>query len=74
MALALLVCGSLGLLAWTLAIGGRRAVEHERQRVTAARAELAVTERKLRDRMATADAAVRTMNEHMQRDNHRTDD
>ena len=74
MALALLVCGSLGLLAWTLAIGGRPAVEHERQRVTAARAELAVTERKLQERMATADAAVRMMNQRMQRENHRTDD
>lgn len=74
MALALLVCGSLGLLAWTLAVGGRRAVGLERERVSAARAELAVAERRLRDRLATAGTALRTANQRMQRENHRTDD
>ncbi|HET7686943.1 MAG TPA: hypothetical protein VFM19_11095 [Candidatus Limnocylindria bacterium] len=61
--LALLVCGSLGLLAWTLAVGGRAAVRTERERVAAARAELAMTERALRERSAAVETALRGANE-----------
>ena len=66
-ALALLVCASLGLLAWTLAIGGRQAVRPERERVSAARAELATAERRLRSRLAATEAVLRTANERMRR-------
>lgn len=61
--LALLVCGSLGLLAWTLAVGGRSAVRAERERIAASRAALAVTERRLLDRSAAVKTALRAANE-----------
>lgn len=61
--LALLVCGSLGLLAWTLAVGGRQAVRHEHERVIAARAALVTAERALRTRMASTEVALRTANQ-----------
>lgn len=62
-ALAILVCGSLGLLAWTLVVTGRAAVVAEGRRVSAARAELAAVERTLHDRMAATGAALRDASE-----------
>jgi hypothetical protein len=61
--LALLVSGSLALLAWTLAINGRDAVRAERARVAAARASLASTETTMRERLATAGATLRDVND-----------
>ncbi|MDQ2933535.1 MAG: hypothetical protein M3R49_00885 [Chloroflexota bacterium] len=46
--LAVGVCGSLGLLAWTLAVGSVRAVRHARREVREARLRLAAAERQLR--------------------------
>jgi hypothetical protein len=63
--LALLVSGSLALLAWTLAVNGRDAVRAERARVAAARASLASTEVTMRERLATAGARLREVNERM---------
>lgn len=65
--LALLVCGSLGLLAWTLAVGGRSAIRHDRERVSAARLTLATAERRLRTRMAATEAVLRAANDRMRR-------
>lgn len=63
--LALLVCASLALLAWTLAINGRDAVRAERARVAAARASLASTEATMRERLASAGATLRDVNDRM---------
>jgi hypothetical protein len=45
--LAVGVCGSLGLLAWTLGVGSLRAVRHARREVKEARLRLAAAERQL---------------------------
>ncbi|MDQ2941086.1 MAG: hypothetical protein M3R05_02725 [Chloroflexota bacterium] len=45
--LAVGLCGSLGLLAWTLGVGSMRAVRHARREVNEARLRLAATERQL---------------------------
>jgi hypothetical protein len=63
--LALLVCASLALLAWTLAINGRDAVRTERARVAAARASLATTEATMRERLAIAGATLRDVFDRM---------
>ena len=57
-ALAVLVCGSLGLLAWTLGVTGVRAVRLERLRVADARARLAAVERSLPERLAAIDEVL----------------
>lgn len=62
-ALAIIVCGSLGLLAWTLAVNGRAVMGLERRRVAAARSRLAVAERTLHERLAPTGAALRDAND-----------
>jgi hypothetical protein len=57
-ALAVLVCGSLGLLAWTLGVTGVRAVRLERLRVADARARLTAVERSLPERLAAIDEVL----------------
>jgi hypothetical protein len=57
-ALSVLVCGSLGLLAWTLGVTGVQAVRLERARVADARARLAVDHRSLPEQMAAIDEVV----------------
>jgi hypothetical protein len=56
--LALLVCVSLGLLAWTLGVTGVRTVLVERARVADARARLATCERSLPERRAAIERVV----------------
>ena len=63
--LALLVSGSLALLAWTLAVSGPEAVRAERARVAAARASLASTETAMREHLAKVGAALRDVNDRM---------
>ena len=48
--LAVGVCGSLGLLAWTLGVGSLRAVRHARREVKDARMRLAAADRQLHAR------------------------
>jgi hypothetical protein len=50
--LALGVCGSLGLLAWTLGFGSAAAVRHARREVSDARIRLADVERRMQARSA----------------------
>ncbi|HEX5395663.1 MAG TPA: hypothetical protein VFX74_01095 [Candidatus Limnocylindria bacterium] len=57
-ALSVLVCGSLGLLAWTLGVTGVQAVRLERARVADARARLAAVHRSLPEQMAAIDEVV----------------
>ena len=47
--IALIVCASLGLLAWTLGVSITRVLRRTRQGLVGARLELTVAERKLRD-------------------------
>lgn len=47
-ALAVMVCGTLGLLAWTLGVTIPRAARRARRDVTHARYRVAVAERRLR--------------------------
>jgi hypothetical protein len=61
--LAIIVCGSLGLLAWTLAVNGRAVMGLERRRIAAARKGLAVAERTLHERLAPTEAALRDAND-----------
>jgi len=53
-AVAILVCTSLALLAWTLGISATRALRRLRRDILLARLELAVAERRLRGRPAPA--------------------
>jgi hypothetical protein len=56
--LALMVCVSLGLLAWTLAVSIPRMLRRSRASIVEARLELATAERRLRDASrARADSA-----------------
>jgi hypothetical protein len=57
-ALAIMVSGSLALLAWTLGVGGVRAVRDTRRQVVRTRLELSRLERRLR-----TDAAAPATNE-----------
>lgn len=63
--LAIGVCGSLGLLAWTLAVNGRDAVRTELARVAQTRSDLAAAGRRLRDRSAATEAVLRQANERL---------
>jgi hypothetical protein len=64
-AVAILVCISLGLLAWTLGVSATRALRRMRRDILLARLQLAVTERRLRGGPPPAAelAADRTTNE-----------
>ena len=57
-ALAVLVSGSLGLLAWTLGVSAVSAIGRERQRLTDARRDLAALELRLPERRVTVEAAL----------------
>ena len=57
-ALAVLVSGSLGLLAWTLGVSAVSAVRRERQRLTDARRDLAARELWLPEQRAAAEAVL----------------
>jgi biopolymer transport protein ExbB/TolQ len=55
--LAVMICVSLGLLAWTLGVSTTRVLRRTRENLVNARLELTVAERKLRDAArALADA------------------
>lgn len=58
-ALSVLVCLSLGLLAWTLGVTGVRAMREERSRMARLRTRLAERERRLAARVERADAVLR---------------
>lgn len=58
-ALSVLVCLSLALLAWTLGVTGVRAVREERARMAALRTQLGERERMLAARIERADAVLR---------------
>lgn len=58
-ALSVLVCLSLGLLAWTLGVTGVRAMREERSRMATLRTRLAERERRLAARVEHADAVLR---------------
>ena len=56
--LGLLVIGSLGLLAWTLAVSSVHSVEQSRERVSGSRRTIAETEARLRTSAADATATL----------------
>lgn len=57
-ALSVIVCASLGLLAWTLGVTGVQAIREERARVQAARLRLASAERSLLEQTAAISEVV----------------
>jgi hypothetical protein len=57
-ALSVLVCASLALLAWTLGVTGVQAIREERARVDRARARVASLERELTERAAAIDQVL----------------
>jgi hypothetical protein len=56
--LAVGVCGSLGLLAWTLGVGSEATIERARREVNAARDTLADAEARVAARSAAIHAAL----------------
>ena len=60
-ALSVLVCLSLGLLAWTLGVTGVRAMRDERAGVRERRARLEEREREMSARAQAADAVLRRL-------------
>ncbi|MEO5986228.1 MAG: hypothetical protein ABIW50_05640, partial [Candidatus Limnocylindria bacterium] len=57
-ALALVVIGSLALLAWTLAVGATRAVRDGQRRVSASRSSIAEADERIRSSAARASASL----------------
>jgi hypothetical protein len=56
--LGLLVIGSLGLLAWTLAVSSVRSVEQSRERVSTSRRTIGEMEARLRSSASDATATI----------------
>lgn len=57
-ALSVIVCASLGLLAWTLGVTGVAAIRGERARIEALRQRLAVFERTVPAKLGVIDEVV----------------
>ena len=66
-ALALVVIGSLGLLAWTLAVSGVRAVQSSRQQVSLLRETVAGAEARVQRAAVRASAALAEISERTDR-------
>jgi hypothetical protein len=67
-ALSVVVCLSLALLAWTLGVSGVRTVRQERARVGALRSRLAALEREITRQAADANEVLRRLSESVKGD------
>jgi hypothetical protein len=66
--LAVLVVGTLGLLAWTLGVAGLDSVRQERERVSALRQGLTDAERRLPSRAAAIREVLRRLSARLKGD------